>query len=364
MGRASSDRPSLLIIHPGTLGDVILSIEAIRSLRQWLPNHTVICVAQSEVANFLLECGEVDFVWTLEGSVLSGLLSGHHQVIPDVGRLLSRCTHAVCWLSDPEGCLEAGLQRSGVETFLICSAKDEKLQSIHMADRFLEVLQPWGVPAFREFRPLLSQMKNGNGNGASGVAPRIGNVGGREAIIMVHPGSGSPHKCCPPDQLGQVIRRLSNVSGRKIVCCGGPSDRVALKSLEKELYGLPYDVVYEKNLAYLARFLQRVSVFLGHDSGLTHLAAALGVHTVALFGPTDPLIWGPRGSHVSFVQGLQCRCKIWSVVQRCTTKICLDLSVDQVVQVIEQQLVKVGFSSVESRHHESQENAFSLAASK
>jgi ADP-heptose:LPS heptosyltransferase len=51
-----------------------------------------------------------------------------------------------------------------------------------------------------------------------------------------------------------------------------------------------------------AALIAQATVFVGHDSGLTHLAAALGRRTVAIFGPTDPEIWGPRGEHVTIVQ--------------------------------------------------------------
>jgi ADP-heptose:LPS heptosyltransferase len=62
-------------------------------------------------------------------------------------------------------------------------------------------------------------------------------------------------------------------------------------------------------------------VFVGHDSGLTHLAAALGRPTVAIFGPTDPEIWGPRGKHVTVVpmvpehEGAGTRDPSWTTVQ-------------------------------------------------
>jgi ADP-heptose:LPS heptosyltransferase len=51
-------------------------------------------------------------------------------------------------------------------------------------------------------------------------------------------------------------------------------------------------------LPLLAAILSQCHLFIGNDSGITHLAAALGVPTIALFGPTDPYVWGPRGKKV------------------------------------------------------------------
>nr|MBA2253284.1 glycosyltransferase family 9 protein [Nitrospirales bacterium] len=71
--------------------------------------------------------------------------------------------------------------------------------------------------------------------------------------------------------------------------------------------------------------------FIGHDSGLTHLAACLQVPTVALFGPTDPIRWAPRGSHVRVVTGISCRCQGWEAVRLCDEKPCLQITLEQVI---------------------------------
>jgi ADP-heptose:LPS heptosyltransferase len=55
------------------------------------------------------------------------------------------------------------------------------------------------------------------------------------------------------------------------------------------------------SLPELASLMEGCRFFIGNDSGITHMAAALGVPTVALFGPTDPKVWAPRGEHVTVV---------------------------------------------------------------
>jgi len=56
--------------------------------------------------------------------------------------------------------------------------------------------------------------------------------------------------------------------------------------------------VYIEQLDELAHWLARARLFIGNDSGITHLAAAVGTPVLALFGPTDPQVWGPRGCNV------------------------------------------------------------------
>ena len=72
----------------------------------------------------------------------------------------------------------------------------------------------------------------------------------------------------------------------------------------------------------LAQELAAADLFIGHDTGVTHLAAALTVPTIALFGPTDPMIWSPLGENVSMVaskDGLMASIaveRVWDVVER------------------------------------------------
>jgi ADP-heptose:LPS heptosyltransferase len=72
--------------------------------------------------------------------------------------------------------------------------------------------------------------------------------------------------------------------------------------------------------------LAQASLFVGQDSGVTHLAGLMGVRTVALFGPTDPARWAPSGPKVTVLQGAPCLCQSWSDVSRCEGKPCLKVS--------------------------------------
>jgi hypothetical protein len=74
-----------------------------------------------------------------------------------------------------------------------------------------------------------------------------------------------------------------------------PGERVVrIRGPEERLDG----ALFIPDLLELARFLAGAGAYIGNDSGITHLAAALGVPTIALFGPTDPAVWGPRGKRV------------------------------------------------------------------
>ncbi|MBI2687525.1 MAG: glycosyltransferase family 9 protein [Acidobacteria bacterium] len=110
--------------------------------------------------------------------------------------------------------------------------------------------------------------------------PHIPLTGPRHGRIVIHPFSGSAKKNWPLVNFRALAERLGNVAW---TC--GPEEELA-------------DALRFDNLAELACWLSGARLFIGNDSGITHLAAAVGTPTLALFGPTDPAVWCPAGNHV------------------------------------------------------------------
>jgi heptosyltransferase-3 len=106
-----------------------------------------------------------------------------------------------------------------------------------------------------------------------------------EDFAAIHPFSGSVAKNWPLERFVEVASRLQMPSR----FCAGPDDP-------------PIDAVRIPNLLDLAAWLATARVYIGNDSGITHLAAAAGVPTVAIFLSTDPAIWAPRGDHVRVLE--------------------------------------------------------------
>jgi hypothetical protein len=114
-----------------------------------------------------------------------------------------------------------------------------------------------------------------------------------ERFLAIHPGSGSAPKNWPVESFAALVCSLSNSQPWLLV--QGPADRAAAAPLA----GLPHCVQAPTlRLRVLATILARAGTFVGNDSGVTHLAAACGASTVALFGPTDPAVWRPLGRNV------------------------------------------------------------------
>jgi len=106
-----------------------------------------------------------------------------------------------------------------------------------------------------------------------------------------------------------------------------------------DLEGTTYLVARNMPIVKLAALVSRAGLFIGNDSGCSHLAAALGVPTLALFGPTDPLSWAPRGEKAFWLQGKTDCAPCTPATQRtCQRQRCLEaIEVEAVLACITEQ---------------------------
>jgi ADP-heptose:LPS heptosyltransferase len=322
------------VIHPGSLGDVLLSLPALREVRRRFGAGELVLLAKKEVGEFLSACGEVDRVFAVEGQVLSGLMSDGGTLPLGVQRWFDRQRPSVvAWMSDLDGKLEAMLRSLECRRVIIRSPTDEGIRATHQADRFLETLGIEGTAS--AIPPVLTLPPRIRQQGAELLSGLIGSS--PNPILLVHPGSGSRFKCVRPGVLVHLSNALS-VDGVTMVLIEGPADAESTAEVHQLDSRIP--VLRNLSLEDLAGVLGQADLLVGHDSGLSHLAAALGVPTVAIFGPTDPARWAPLGRHVSVLRGGLCHCVTWAMVGQCTGRPCLEIDLDHLVQLCRMALAR------------------------
>ncbi len=237
-----------LLIRPGAIGDFIVSLPAMESLKAdytevWCtrPNVTLACFADR--ARTIGDTG-LDLVGIPGQSperVLADL-RGFQEIVSWYGSARPEFREAVAGL--PFRFLAALPDRPGM----------------HAADFYLSQVgaPPGAIPRIA----------------ASPLSPAPGN------FAVIHPFSGSPAKDWPLDRFQALAERLARRLPVRL--CAGPHEKLKDATRIQDLYDL-------------ARWLAGAQVYVGNDSGITHLAAAAGAPVVALFGPTDPAVWAPRG---------------------------------------------------------------------
>jgi ADP-heptose:LPS heptosyltransferase len=286
-------RRSILIIHPGALGDVLLAVPAMRRLRTQFPQHELVLCSNGPVAQLLLECRVIDAWLSWEGSACAELFDPDASIGGELQSCLERCDYAVVWMQDQDGNLGRGLEKAGVGKTIVCSPFSMTLKATHQSDRFCETVQELLIRDAELFPLHIPESLSSRGRSC------LEEFGVRMdcQFIAFHPGSGSPRKSIAVTTMATMMARLRH-QGMLPIVIEGPADREALCSLLRQLPSAAI-VLRDLDLQTVAGVLSHASVFVGHDSGITHLAALLRVRTVAFFGPTDPDRWAPLGSHVT-----------------------------------------------------------------
>ncbi|HJT19382.1 MAG TPA: glycosyltransferase family 9 protein [Nitrospira sp.] len=319
-----ADNSTIVVIHPGALGDVLLSLPALRRLGLRHPGHPLCLCANDQVGRLLVACREVDRWLSVERSVCAELFSGSVSTDSELFQWLAQCDLAVAWLEDRDGLLKAILERYASRV-IVCSPFAAKITATHQRDRFLHTIdeQPDQV-----LGPTPLSLPDDLVQRGSICLVRAG-IPIDRPLVLIHPGSGSLHKCVSPRILDRVIQGLRN-QGTVPILLQGPADFVPVDSLLRLTSPVPF-VLRDLDLLTVAGVLRQIGLFIGHDSGIAHLSALLGVPTLALFGPTDSQQWAPSGHHVKIVKGSSCTCSDWQLVRRCEGKPCLDISAEDIL---------------------------------
>ena len=314
-----------MMIHPGGLGDVLLAVPAMVRLRTRFPNHWLMLCAGDQVARLLLACRIIDEWTSVQGRNCTDLFAGVESSTGQVQTWLEDCDLAIGWMQDIDGKLSETLKAVGVREVIVRSPFSADIRAIHQRDRFLETINE--MPSDDEGDVLLTVTEHLLHLGRACLEAAGLSTG--QSLVIIHPGSGSVHKCVAPETLASVVIAVQ-ASGAIPVVLEGPADREPVERLLTLCVDSPV-VLRGIDLQTVAGVLAQARLFVGQDSGITHLAGSMGVRTVALFGPTDPARWAPSGAHVTVVQGAPCFCRSWDEVSQCQEKPCLDVRQDDLV---------------------------------
>jgi heptosyltransferase-2 len=122
-----------------------------------------------------------------------------------------------------------------------------------------------------------------------------------ERLIAIHPGSGSATKNWPIlNWIALGERFLRN--GQRIVVIGGEADHAQIAELRKAWPSPRISYAIHQPLPVVAAVLARCDAFIGHDSGISHIAAAVGTKSILLFGATNPAVWAPQNRDVQILR--------------------------------------------------------------
>jgi ADP-heptose:LPS heptosyltransferase len=314
----------ILVIRGGAIGDFILTLPAIKALRDAYPNGHIEILGYEHIAALAENRFYAQGVRSIESAQLSRFFAKDSDLPPELANYFAGFDLIISYLYDPDSIFEDNLRRSGAKKIIHGPAKIDNRS--HASRQLVQPIEQLGVPIL-DFGPKLFLSKEDRHGAREFLSGLVAPSPSRTGIVALHPGSGSEEKNWPLRnwiELGNHF--LRNHSGW-LVIVSGEADEAQSRKLEHTWQNPRIRFAKSLPLPKLAAVLEQ-TIFVGHDSGISHLAAAVGAKSILLFGPTDPAVWAPLNENASVI--------------RAPDKDLQRLDVDLVREAFDQELMRIG----------------------
>jgi heptosyltransferase III len=284
----------ILVIRSGAIGDFILTLPALKALREAYPDAHIEILGYKHIAALAENRFYAQAIRSIEYGPFASFFAKNTEPPIELAGYFASFDLIISYLHDPDRIFESNLHRCGVENLLCGPAKIIE-RSGHAARQLARPIEELGIGVVDlAERIFLSEKDRQFAHEFLYSLPR--------PFVAIHPGSGSKEKNWPLQNWIELCSREHwHVEKRpSLIVVLGEADNAQIAQLEHTWKD--HDIRFAKSLPLpqLAAVLEH-SIFIGHDSGISHLAAAARANCILLFGPTDPNVWAPRNENVQVV---------------------------------------------------------------
>ena len=289
---------NILITKPSSLGDIVLALPALRVLRKSFPEAKISWLIRPEFAQLIENHPHLNEIITFDRkllgkawfhpgafgalmSLIRKLRRSEFDVIFDFQGLFR--TASLAWLS---GCkLRFGMANAReLATIFYTHKVPQNIECIHMVDYYLKIIQAAGASEFGvEF--VFPQ----NPNAEDSVSKLLASHGIQDDYAVLISGSAHQDKCWPPERFARLADKISSQYNLSIVATGSTSEASIVEKV-KEKANVPIaSLAGQTSLSELVALLKHAKLVVSNDTGPGHIAAALGVPLVLIFGRANPI---------------------------------------------------------------------------
>lgn len=272
-------QPQIIVLRGGALGDFILTLPALAALRTGFPESELALVAEPAWRGLALKHCGVDLFFSLEDRALTGFFSAAGPLDDGWTRRFAGARCIISYLADAPEIFHRRLASTTCARIVRGPHKPDDALARHAAEQLMQ--------------PVLALGLKGGGGG-----PALGGLRRRslsKEILAIHPGSGSQRKNWPEERWGEWLESWVVPAGWKILMIEGEAERGRAERLAGRLPAGRVEIAAGLPLDQLVERLSWATGFVGHDSGVTHLAVAAGLPVLTLWGPTNATVWSPQG---------------------------------------------------------------------
>lgn len=290
----------LLVRATNWVGDAIMALPALAAVRRRFEGAHIAVLALPYVAQIYQGQGIADELLAYDRKGRHAGIGGRERLALtlkekqfDMALLLQNAFDAA-WVAWRAGIPERiGYDRDGRGLLLTKAIATPRAGEIPAHEKFyyLELLRRAGwLDALPEVPEIALRVDAADARSAE---EKLRSLGARAGALRIAVGAGASYgsaKCWPPDRFASALNQVQRESEADVVLFGTPSETEVASAIQAGLARPALDMTGRTQIAELPALLSRCGAFLGNDSGAMHVAAAVGLPVVAVFGPTDP--WG------------------------------------------------------------------------
>jgi heptosyltransferase-3 len=318
----------ILVIRGGAIGDFILTLPVLAALREQFPNVRLELLCYARVASLATTVGLVDHAEAIDARPMASFFASNGPLPPRLSEYFGSFDLIISYLFDPDRVFQSNVARCSKAQFLVGPHRPNEAEDVHATDAFLRpltrlaIFDPDPVPRLDLAsatcgRPELILDPPQPGNEQDSPPSQA------DHWLALHPGSGSERKNWPEDRWSALLQRLSAESRLRFLMLGGEAEGEKLVRLVSVLPKSRTRVAASLPLAEVGALLGQCRGYVGHDSGISHLAAAVGVRGLILWGESRLQVWRPRSERVRIL---------------CSPKRLADLAVEEVLAAVRELL--------------------------
>lgn len=289
----------ILVIRGGAIGDFILTLPVLQAIKANLPGNDLEVLGYPRIAQLAVAGGLAARVQSIESRAVAGFFARNGRLDEAMQEYFSEFDLIISFLYDPDGIFQQNVRRCTAGQFIAGPHRPDESQALHAATCFLKPLERLAIFDAENF-PRLNLERTENG-----PASHLKLALATGAWLALHPGSGSEKKNWPEASWRRLLEGLIAESKLNLLIVGGESEGDRLERLAAGLPAERVAIARSLPLPELAQLLALARGFVGHDSGISHLAAAVGLRGLLLWGETNPEIWRPPSLQFELLMNAQ-----------------------------------------------------------
>lgn len=333
-----------LIVSTTGIGDTLWGTPAIRAVKETYPDCFIGVLTTPQGAELLRENPYIDRIFVfkrgLRAFLLLELLKKLRQDRFDIAFIFHASDRIIWPLVFLTGVLQIiGIigQNKGLD-FILTRAITQEF--VHGAEMRLRLVREAGASFDNALKPTL-YLSGEERRRAFDLLINIIGFDGSFLIIGLHPGAQKPFKCWPAERFVETGKRLVKDTGCRIVVTGGKAEKGLCEDIASQINGA-VSIAGKTSLRDTAAVIEKFHLFITNDTGPMHMAFALGVPTVALFCPTDPVLCGPYNFKNAVIIKKPVICSPCSG-KDCLIPVCMEqITVEEVITATERLIGKSG----------------------